>query len=57
MGFMRMELVENIGSGIKRMRDDMKEHGCSAPKIEIAKTWFSISFPRPGTVLASEVAG
>jgi len=43
----RMNLVEHIGSGIKRIRDNMKEHGCSLPRIEIAETWFSISFPRP----------
>ncbi len=29
------------------MRGDMKEYGCAAPKIEIAETWFAISFPRP----------
>ncbi|MCK5675614.1 MAG: transcriptional regulator [Verrucomicrobia bacterium] len=46
----RMDLVENVGSGIKRMRDNMKEHGCSAPKIEVGETWFSISFPRSGAV-------
>ena len=28
----RMDLVENIGSGIKRMRDGMKAYGLSEPK-------------------------
>ena len=44
----RMDLVENIGSGIKRMRDGMKEYGLSEPVIETGDTWFSIAFPRVG---------
>ena len=53
----RMDLVENIGSGIKRMRNGMKEHGCSAPTIELGNTWFSISFPRSNPDPIGEVAG
>ncbi len=43
----RMSLVENIGSGIKRMRDAMKGYNLAAPNIELGETWYSISFPRP----------
>jgi len=42
----RMDLVGNIGSGIKRMRDAMREYGCSKLIIETSESWFSISFPR-----------
>ncbi|MDA3798453.1 MAG: putative DNA binding domain-containing protein [Kiritimatiellae bacterium] len=42
----RMNLVENIGSGIKRMRNAMRKYGCDEPIIEVAESWFSISFPR-----------
>lgn len=54
----RMDLVENIGSGIKRMRDAMREYGCSKLIIETSKSWFSISFPRlVKEGKAGEVAG
>ena len=42
----RMNLVENIGSGIKRIRDSMKYNGLPAPVIDTGDTWFSIAFPR-----------
>ncbi|RKX34225.1 MAG: hypothetical protein DRP64_20265, partial [Verrucomicrobia bacterium] len=53
----RMDLVENIGSGIKRMRNDMREYGCSSPTIELGNSWFSISFPRSNPVPTGQVAG
>ena len=42
----RMELVENVGSGIKRIRDAMNEYGLRPPVIRTAETWFSITFRR-----------
>lgn len=42
----RMELVEHVGSGIKRIRDGMSEYGLSAPILESGDVWFSITFPR-----------
>ena len=42
----RMELVENVGSGIKRIRDAMNEYGLRPPLIRTAETWFSITFRR-----------
>ena len=44
----RMELVENVGSGIKRIRDAMNEYGLRPPVIRTAETWFSITFRRKG---------
>ena len=32
----RMGVVENIGSGIKRIRDLCREHGVADPTIEVA---------------------
>jgi ATP-dependent DNA helicase RecG len=42
----RMDLVEQIGSGILRMKDDMKEYGLQEPVIEADENWFSITFKR-----------
>jgi ATP-dependent DNA helicase RecG len=42
----RMELVENVGSGIKRIRDALQEYGLRPPLIRTAETWFSITFRR-----------
>ena len=44
----RMELVENVGSGIKRIRDAMNEYGLRPPVIRTAETWFPITFRRKG---------
>ena len=45
----RMELVENVGSGIKRMRDAIQEYGLKPPAIEAGDVWFTISTtPRRG---------
>jgi ATP-dependent DNA helicase RecG len=43
----RMEAVENIGSGIKRIRNLCREYGVAAPKIEVTEHWFTVTFPRP----------
>ena len=37
-----------FGSGIKRIRDAMKEYGLRPPVIRTAETWFSITFRRKG---------
>ncbi len=42
----RMELVEQIGTGILRMRDGMKEYDLEEPLIEADENWFSITFKR-----------
>jgi len=43
----RMEAVEHIGSGIKRIRDLCREYGVADPLIEVSEHWFTVSFPRP----------
>ena len=43
----RMEAVEHIGSGIKRIRSLCREYGVAEPRIEVSEHWFTVSFPRP----------
>ena len=43
----RMDAVENIGSGIKRIHDLCREHGVAAPIIDVAEHWVTVTFPRP----------
>ncbi|MDO9509076.1 MAG: ATP-binding protein, partial [Thermovirgaceae bacterium] len=44
----RMEAVEHIGSGIKRIRDLCREYGVAEPRIEVSEHWFTMIFLRPG---------
>ncbi len=44
----RMNLVENIGSGIKRIRDAVAAYGLKPPFIQAEDDWFSITFMRKG---------
>ena len=44
----RMDLVEEVGSGIKRIRDAIAEYGLQPPIIETDGDWFSITFRRKG---------
>lgn len=44
--FYRMDMVEQIGSGIKRIRDACREYGVSPPGIEVSEYWVTVSFPR-----------
>ena len=43
----RMDVVENIGSGIKRVRDLCREHGVAEPMIDVSEHWVTVTFPRP----------
>ncbi|GAB4346221.1 MAG: helix-turn-helix domain-containing protein [Desulfobulbaceae bacterium] len=43
----RMDVVEHIGSGIKRIRNLCREYGVAEPKIEVSEHWFTVIFPRP----------
>jgi len=43
----RMGLVEKAGTGIKRMRDEMKKYRLDVPEIETNENWFTIIFKRP----------
>jgi ATP-dependent DNA helicase RecG len=42
----RLELVEDVGSGIRRIRDEMRNYGLEKPLIETGEAWFSIAFKR-----------
>jgi predicted HTH transcriptional regulator len=52
----RMDLVENIGSGIKRIRDVIAAYGLRPPLIQAEGDWFSITFMRKGALEAIEKA-
>lgn len=43
----RMEAVEQIGSGIRRIRELCREHGVAEPVIEVSEHWVTTTFPRP----------
>ena len=43
----RMEAVEQIGSGIRRIRELCREHGVAEPAIEVSEHWVTTTFPRP----------
>ena len=43
----RMDVVENIGSGIRRIRDLCREHGVAEPVIDASGHWVTVTFPRP----------
>ena len=45
----RMKLVEQIGSGIRRIRDACLEHGVSEPELHVAADWFTVTFARTET--------
>ena len=53
----RMELVEQVGSGITRMRQLCSEYGTPEPDIRVDDSWVTITFPRvseDGTSLVAE---
>ena len=41
----RMKLVEQIGSGIGRIRDACLEHGVREPTIKVSPDWLTVTFP------------
>ena len=44
----RMDLVEHIGSGIKRIREALASYGLEPPAIEANSGWFAVTFWRKG---------
>ena len=44
--FFRMSLVEQVGSGFKRIRDALQQDGQPEPLIKADKHWFSVTFKR-----------
>ena len=53
----RMEAVEHIGTGIKRIRGLCREYGVAEPRIEVSELWVTEIFPRPGFQGVQEQAG
>ena len=43
----RRDAVEDIGSGIQRIRELCSAHGVEEPRIETSKDWVSVIFRRP----------
>ena len=43
----RMDVVENIGSGIKRIRGLCREQDVADPVIDASEHWVTVTFPRP----------
>ena len=50
----RMDVVENIGSGIRRIRDFCIEHGVAEPVIDVSDHWVTVTFPRPAAPVDQE---
>ena len=49
----RMGVVENIGSGIRRIRELCRKHGVAEPIINVSEHWVTVTFPRPDQQVAS----
>ena len=50
----RMGVVENIGSGIKRIHELCREHGVAKPTIDASEHWVTVTFPRPAGQVETE---
>ena len=44
--FHRMDMVERLGSGIKRIKELCRDYGLQEPEIEIEEGWFTVIFKR-----------
>ncbi len=51
----RMKLVEQIGSGIRRIHDACLEHGAPEPAIQVSPDWVIVTFPRHEAIIAPHV--
>ncbi|MDE0103899.1 MAG: putative DNA binding domain-containing protein [Bryobacterales bacterium] len=49
----RMDVVERIGSGVRRMFDLCRHHGTPLPRIDVSEHWVTVTFPRPPQVGAA----
>ena len=52
-----MDAVEEIGSGIRRIRDLCREYGVAAPVIEVSEHWVTTIFERPAGGIPSGAEG
>ena len=53
--FHRMGMVEQIGSGIRRIRQECRDYGVEEPVIEISDNWVVTTFPRPSAQVEEQV--
>ena len=53
----RMDVVENIGSGIRRIHDLCREHGVAEPVIGLSEHWVTVTFRRPAGSVDERDAG
>ena len=51
----RMEAVENIGSGIRRIRELCHEHGVPEPVIDVSEHWVTTTFFRPTAEVGDQI--
>ena len=45
--------IEERGSGMRRMRDEMLDHGLDPPRLEVDTGFFQVIFPGPGDDLTA----
>ena len=50
--FQRMGMVEQIGSGIRRIRQECLDYGVAEPLIEVSENWVTTTFRRPAAPAA-----
>ena len=50
----RMGVVENIGSGIRRIHELCRKHGVAKPTIDASEHWVTVTFPRPAGLVEAE---
>ena len=50
-----MKLVEQIGSGVRRIHDACLEHGVAEPVMQVSTDWVIVTFPRREAAVAPHV--
>jgi len=50
----RIDFIEKAGTGIKRIRDDMRAQGCPEPDFEVNGFFTAIFRPNPGVWARAE---
>ena len=55
--FYRMGMVEQVGSGIKRIREMCRDYGVAEPVIEVSENWVTITFKRPSGQVEDQTTG
>jgi len=49
----RMDLVEKVGSGLKRIHNMCREYPCTQPEIEADEEWYRFILRRPASAKAA----